>query len=140
MKKLIFTSILVVFSLFFVACNSGGDSATSGKVIKTHTADNMKITLSTDNGVIKNGKQEFTLAFTDASGNPVKMDAVSVNFHMPAMGSMAAMNDAATMTSTATPGVYKGSVNLQMAGEWQAQIAYEGAAGKGKTSFPITAQ
>ena len=68
------------------------------------------------------------------------MDAVSVNFNMPAMGSMTEMNDAATITSTTTPGVYKGDVNLQMAGEWQVQIAYEGAAGKGKTSFPITAQ
>lgn len=138
MNKFILTLILAVFSLFFVACNSGGSA--TGKVIKTHSAEKLNIALSTDDGVIKNGKEEFTLAFTDASGNPVKMDAVSVNFYMPAMGSMAEMNDAATVTSTATPGVYKGNVNLKMAGEWQVQIAYEGAAGKGKTSFPITAQ
>lgn len=139
MNKIIVTLILAVFSVFLIACGSGGDSAANGKVVKTQTADNMKITLSTDDGVIKNGKEEFTLSFTDASGNPVKMDAVSVNFNMPAMGSMAAMNDAATLTSTSTPGVYKGTVDLQMAGEWQVQIAYEGA-GKGKTSFPVTAQ
>lgn len=141
MNKLVITLVLSVFSIFFLAaCGAGGDSSTSGKVIKTHSADNIKITLSTDDGVIKNGKEDFTLAFTDESGNPIKMDAVSVNFFMPAMGSMAAMNDPATVTSTVTPGVYKGTVNLEMAGEWQVQIAYEGAAGKGKTSFPITAQ
>ena len=53
---------------------------------------------------------------------------------------MAEMRDAATLTTGATPGVYNGKVRLQMGGEWQAQIAYEGAAGKGKASFPITAQ
>lgn len=140
MNKLIITLTLAALALVFAACSSGGGSAPGGKVVKTQTADNLKITLSTDDGVIKNGKEEFTLAFTDASGNPVKMDAVSVNFNMPAMGSMAAMNDAATLTSTSTPGVYKGTVDLQMAGEWQVQIAYEGTAAKGKTSFPVTAQ
>lgn len=139
MKNLIITLILTVISVFIAACNSG-DPASGGKAVKTHTADNLKVTLSTDDGVIKNGKEEFTLTFTDASGNPVKMNAVSVNFHMPAMGTMAVMNDPATMSSTAQPGVYKGTVDLEMAGEWQVQIAYESAAGSGKTSFPITAQ
>jgi hypothetical protein len=56
------------------------------------------------------------------------------------MGSMATMNDPATLTTTGTPGVYTGNVNLQMAGEWQTQITYEGPAGKGKATLPITAQ
>jgi hypothetical protein len=59
---------------------------------------------------------------------------------MPAMGSMAAMNDAATFTTTNTPGVYRGKVDLEMAGEWQAQITYDGAAGKGKFNIPVIAQ
>lgn len=141
MKKIVITLILAVFSVFAIACNSGGDnSAAGGKVVKTHTADNLKITLLSDDGVIKNGKEEFTIVFADASGNPARIDAASVNFYMPAMGTMAVMNDAATLTSTATPGVFKGAVDLEMAGEWQVQIAYEGADGKGKTSFPITAR
>ena len=59
---------------------------------------------------------------------------------MPTMGTMPAMNDAATLTTSGMPGVYSGKVKLEMAGEWQVQIAFEGAAGKGKTSFPIMAQ
>ncbi len=139
MKKITFMLILVAFSILFAACNSG-DTATSGKLVKDTTANNLKITLSTADGVIRDGKNEFTLAFTDASGNPVEMDAVAVNFHMPAMGTMAVMNDPATITTSGTPGVYKGTVNLQMAGEWQTQITYEGAAGKGKAVLPIVAQ
>lgn len=138
MKKLIFILALFSISIFAFAC--GSDNATSGKTVKTGIAGNMTVTLATGSGVIKDGDNDFTLTFTDASGNPVDVGAVSVNFHMPAMGTMPVMNDAATLTTTGKPGVYKGKVKLQMAGEWQTQIAYEGAAGKGKAVLPIVAQ
>ena len=56
------------------------------------------------------------LSFTDSSGKPMDVGAVSLNFHMPAMGGMAAMNDAVSFTTTGTPGVYRGKVNIGMAG------------------------
>lgn len=56
------------------------------------------------------------------------------------MGTMLAMNNAATFTATGTPGVYEGKVKLESAGDWQAQLSYEGGAGKGKVSMPVTAQ
>jgi YtkA-like len=58
---------------------------------------------------------------------------------MPQMGGMAAMTDAVTFTTTDTPGVYRGKVNIEVGGEWQGQLAYEGAAGKGKTTFSVPA-
>lgn len=143
MKKIIIALILSAVSLFIVACGGSNTSnpATTGKVIRSAPiGDKMIVTLSSETGKLKNGEQEIFLAFTDASGKAVDVGAASLNFHMPAMGSMAVMNDAATLTTTATPGVYKGNVKIEMAGEWQAQIAYEGPAGKGKTSFPVTAQ
>lgn len=139
MKRLIFYIAILALSAFAFAC-SGAGSAAPGKTVKSGTVNNLTVTLATADGAIKNGANDFTLSFTDASGKPVDVGAASVNFFMPAMGSMAAMNDAAVLTTTSTPGVYSGKVKLQMAGEWQAQIAFEGAAGKGKTSFPITAQ
>jgi hypothetical protein len=141
MKKIIFILALFSFSIFIFGCSSGGGNpATGGKTVKTGSVNNLTVTLATESGVIKNGANDFTLTFADASGKPVDVGAASVNFHMPAMGTMAAMNDAATLTTSGTPGVYNGKVKLEMAGEWQVQIAFEGAAGKGKTSFPITAQ
>ncbi len=100
------------------------------------------VTLSNDTGKLKNGEQEIFLAFTVASGKAVDVgtvNAAALNFQMPAMGSMAQMNDAATFTTTSVPGVYKGIVKIEMPGEWQAQISYEGSAGNGKTSIPVTA-
>jgi len=98
------------------------------------------VTISSPSGGIKHGGDDFFVTFKDASGKPVDVGAVSLTFHMPAMGPMAAMNDQTTFTTTDTPGVYKGKANIEMAGEWQAQVSYEGPAGKGQTSFPVTAQ
>ena len=84
--------------------------------------------------------EEVTLAFTDSSGKPVDVGAVSLNLHMPAMGGMAVMNNAVAFTTTNTPGVYRGKVNIEVGGEWQAQLAYEGPAGQGKTTFRVAAQ
>jgi nitrogen fixation protein FixH len=115
-------------------------SVPTGKVIKTAPVGNLTATLSNSTGQLKQGDQEVTLSFTDASGKPVDVGAVSLNFHMPAMGGMAAMNDAVTFTTTSTPGMYRGKVNIGMAGEWQAQLVYEGPAGTGKTTFSVPAQ
>jgi hypothetical protein len=101
---------------------------------------NLTATLSNDSGALKRGNQELMLSFTDTSGKPVDVGAVSLNFHMPQMGSMAAMTDSVTLTTTNTPGVYRGKVNLEVGGEWQTQLAYEGPAGNGKTTFSVTAQ
>ncbi|PYS85669.1 MAG: hypothetical protein DMF70_04105, partial [Acidobacteria bacterium] len=93
-----------------------------------------------DSGVLKRGNQEITISFLDASGKLVDPGAMSLNFHMDQMGTMAAMNDSATITTTSTPGVCRGKVNIEVGGEWQGQLAYEGPAGKGKTTFSVSVQ
>ena len=139
---LVLAAVLLAIGLLVAACKpkteSGGKPA--GEVVKSTKVENLTVTLLTNNGQLKLGNQEFTLAFNEPTGKAVDVGAVSLNFHMPAMGSMAAMNDAATFTTTDTPGVYRGKVNVTMAGEWQAQLAYEGPAGKGKTTFSVTAR
>ncbi|MFZ1700868.1 MAG: FixH family protein [Pyrinomonadaceae bacterium] len=151
MKKILVTIAIALLSgliLFGTACNSGVnptvENSISGKVIKGGPiGDKLTVTLSNDTGKLKNGQQEITLAFTDLSGKAVDVgmvNAAALNFHMPAMGSMSAMNSAASFTTTDVPGVYKGKVNIQMAGEWQAQISFEGSAGSAKTMIPVSAQ
>jgi nitrogen fixation protein FixH len=142
MKKSLLIAIVVgALLVIAVACSSKpGSTSSTGMAIKSVTVGSLTATLSNSTGQLKQGDQEITLAFTDSNGKPVDVGAVSLNFHMPAMGGMAAMNDAVTFTTTATPGVYAGKVNIGMAGEWQAQLAYEGPAGKGKTTFSVTAR
>lgn len=142
MKTIIFGLLITAAVLVSAACNTGdGTAAPTGKVIKSGPAgNNLTVSLSSADGTIRKGKQDFSLAFADSSGKPVEVGAVSLNFFMPAMGSMSAMNNPATFTTTSTPGAYRGQANIEMTGEWQAQINYEGPAGKGKATLPVTAQ
>ena len=141
MKKSLLIMTLVAVSLVIAACGSkSGSTVSTGTAIKSVAVDSLTATLSNSTGQLSQGDQEVTLAFTDSSGKFVDVGAVSLSFHMPAMGGMAAMNDAVTFTTTDTPGVYRGKVNIGMAGEWQAQLAYEGPAGNGKTTFSVTAR
>lgn len=141
MNKLkVFIGLTIIFSIVLLAAACGGaGSSGQNKVIKSGTINNLTVSLLNDTGKLKNGEQELLLEFKDSSGKTVDVGSASLNFNMPAMGSMAEMNDPATLTTTSTPGVYKGKVKIEMPGEWIAQISIDGAAGKGKTSFPLTA-
>lgn len=130
---------LIALGLIIAAC--GSKTTDTGKVIKSAPAgNNLTVALATSDGVLKHGNSEFTLTFSDSSGKPVDVGAVALTFHMPQMGTMSEMNDTATFTTTETPGVYRGKVNIQVAGEWQVKITYDGPKGRGQATFPITAQ
>src|SRR5438552_10805592 len=134
--------VLVEIVLICQACNKTVSSSKISRatVIKTATVRNLTATLSNSTGQLKLGDQEVMLDFTDASGKPVEVGAVSLNFHMAQMGPMSEMNDATSFTTTGTPGVYHGKVNIEVAGEWQGQLAYESPAGSGKTTITVTAR
>ena len=139
MKKLATLLVAIGLAVLLAACGSSKGSA--GKVIKSVPAGNsLTVSLATADGALKHGNTEFTLTFADAAGKPVDVGAVALTFHMPQMGTMAEMNDHATFTTTATPGVYNGKAQIEVAGEWQTKITYEGPAGRGVAAFPIIVQ
>jgi len=138
MKTTLIAFSLVMVGILGLACDK---SKSTGQVIKSVPAgNNLTVAIATRDGVLRHGNTEFTLSFADASGKTLDVGAVALTFHMPAMGAMAEMNDAATFVTTDTPGIYRGTAKIQMAGEVQAQVTYQGPAGNGKASFPITAQ
>jgi hypothetical protein len=141
MKKFIAIITIALLTFFAISCSTGKDTASAGTTIRSGPAgNNLTVTLSSSDGVLRKGDQNFSLTFADAAGKPVDVGSVALNFFMPAMGSMAAMNSPAAFTTTGTPGVYSGKADIEMSGEWQAQISYEGPAGKGKATLPVTAQ
>ena len=145
MKKSLIVITIALGVVFVIAAACGSktgsyESVPTGKVIKAVPVGNLTATLSNESGVLKRGNQELTISFTDASGKLVDVGAMSLNFHMDQMGTMSAMNDSATFTTTNTPGVFRGKVNIEVGGEWQTQLAYEGPAGKGKTTFSVPVQ
>lgn len=140
MSKYILALSLLAVLLFVAACGSKTSSVDTGKVIKSAPIGNLTVTLSSSSGQVKHGSDEFFITFKDSTGKPVDVGAAALTFHMPQMGSMAQMNDHATLTTTDTPGVYRAKAEIEVAGEWQAQVTFEGPSGKGQTSFSVTAQ
>ena len=140
MYKTIAILSIALLAAFAAGCGSGTGTAGSGKTIKSGPVSNLTVSIASSDGVLHKGKQDLTVTFADASGKPVDVGSASINFYMPAMGSMSAMNSPANLTTTGTPGVYKANVDIEMTGEWQTQVTFDGPAGKGKGSIPITAQ
>ena len=140
MSKSIIALSLLALLLFVAACGSRTSSVDTGKVIKSAPVGNLTVALSSSSGQIKHGGDEFLVTFKDSSGKPVDVGAAALTFHMPQMASMPVMNDPATLTTTDAPGVYRANANIEVAGEWQTQVFFEGPAGKGQSSFSVTAQ
>jgi hypothetical protein len=130
------TLIVAALATAAAGCGSGGGL----KEIKSGKVGEMNVTLANTDGVLRHGDAELTVTFKDSTGKAVDVGSASLYFYMPAMGSMVAMNNAATLTTTTEPGVYRAKVKIEMPGEWQARLAYEGPLGAGRGSFPVTAQ
>lgn len=142
MKKtgiLIAALFVFVLVLSLTACK-GGTTSGSEQTIKSAKSGEMTVTLASAGGQLKNGENELLISFTNAAGQLVDVGAASLNFHMAAMGSMAEMNDRATLTTTDTPGKYRAQVNIEMGGTWEAQIAWQGAHGTGKATMNVQAK
>jgi YtkA-like protein len=131
-------AILSIAALFVAACR--GANSSGEKVIKSVKSGELTITLSNSTGELKNGENDLMITFFDAAGKPVDVGAASLNFHMAAMGSMAEMNDRATLTTTETPGKYRAQVNIEMAGSWEAQVKYQGRHGTGREAMTVQAK
>ena len=139
MKAIVTASLIVIASLV-VACGDRGGSSDSNKIVKSTTVGSLTVTLASPTGQLKSGENDLSITFAESSGNPVDVGAASLNFHMPAMGSMAEMNDKAMLTTTNTPGRYRAKVNLESGGTWEAQVKYEGPQGAGQTSLIVNAR
>lgn len=140
MTKLVVTLGLSALLLSAAACGAKSGAVETGKEIKSGRVGSLTVSISNEEGVLRQGDEEFYVTFKDAAGKAVDVGAASLNFYMPAMGTMPVMNDPATLTTTDAPGVYRATAKIEMAGEWQAQVAYEGPAGAAKGSFPVMAQ
>jgi hypothetical protein len=143
MRKRTFNTIAAISigALISLACGGGkAGSSGNGKVIKSANAGDMTFTLSSNTGQLKSGENDLTLSFAEASGKTVDVGAASLKFHMPGMGSMAEMNDQASLTTTDTPGRYHAKVNIEMAGTWEAMVSYQGPKGTGQATMSVNAQ
>jgi hypothetical protein len=139
MKRL---QLLMMSGLLLLAACSGRETVegTTGVVIATASGEGVTATLSNSRGYLSEGPNEFTLEFRNSAGKLVDVGAITLYFDMPAMGSMPYMKNDATLTTTRTAGIYRGTVTLEMKGTWQTRLSYQGAAGSGEIGLVINAR
>jgi len=129
--------------LTLAACSRSGPSnnpSGNEKTIKSTKSGDMTISLSNSSGEMRSGENEVMLSFANASAKPIDVTAASLKFHMPAMGSMAEMNDVATLTTTGTPGKFRAVVNFEVAGTWEAMISFQGPRGTEQATMTVNAK
>jgi hypothetical protein len=104
------------------------------KPIKTQKANELTVSVLSETGQWKPGRNSFVLEFTKDK-KPVDVGKVTLNTSMPMPG-MAPMIAGATLEPEG-PGRYKGAVNFPDAGDRQVTVSWDGPAGKGSTRFTV---
>jgi len=95
--------------------------------------DGRKVEIYTPNGKLVVGKNEL-LVVVKPPGN-----VESLYFYMPPMPGMGEMREDATLQKV-KEGIYRGWVNISMAGQWQLMVQTEGKIMKKNLSIPLEAE
>jgi hypothetical protein len=107
------------------------------KPIHTQKTKDIVVTLQSESGQWKTGKNDFVLEFTSAKDKqPVDVGKVTLSTSMT-MSGMAPMIAGATLTPDKTPGRYAGSITFPDSGTRQVTVAWDGPAGKGSTKYSV---
>ncbi len=107
------------------------------KVVQTQKTKDLVVTLLSESGQWKQGKNSFVLEFTSAATKqPVDAGKVTLSTNM-AMPGMAPMLAGATLSPDKTPGRYLGTISFSDSGARQVTVAWDGPAGKGSTQFSV---
>ncbi len=134
MKRLI-EVITVVGGLFAVGVATIAWSAEL-KVMQTQKTKDAVVTLKSEIGQWKPGKNTFVLEFTSPSGQPLDGGKVTLSTSM-AMPGMTPMVAGATVSPDKAPGRYLGTVDFPDTGTRQVTVTWDGPAGKGSARFSV---
>ena len=134
MKRLI-AVITVAGGLFALGVATTAWSAEL-KVMQTQKTKDAVVTLKSETGQWKPGKNTFVLEFTSPSGQPFDVDKVALGASM-AMPGMAPMVAGATLSPDKVPGRYLGTIDFPDTGTRQVTVTWDGSAGKGSARFSV---
>ena len=130
-------TVCVMVTVVVLAGWLGMAVAADLKVIKTQKAKDVNVSVLSESGQWKPGKNDFVIAFTSAKDNtPVDAGKVTVNTSMPMPG-MAPMIAGATVQPDTAPGRYRGTISFPDSGDRQVTVAWDGPASKGSTKFNV---
>ena len=119
-----------------VAMLAGPALGADPKVIKTQKVRDVNVSLLGESAQWKPGTNRFVLEFTSAQDKkPVDVGKVTLSTSMPMPG-MAPMVAGATLAPQG-PGRYEGTITFPDRGDRRVTVAWDGAGGKGSTTFSV---
>ena len=116
-----------VMALVLVSGTAGIAVSAAMKPIHTQKTKDVVVTLASESGQWKPGKNDFVLEFTKDK-QPVDAGKVSLNTSMT-MSGMAPMIAGATLSPDKTPGRYLGTITFPDGGTRQVTVTWDGPAG-----------
>lgn len=128
--------MIAVLTAVVVLAVGGVALAADMKPIHTQKAKDVVVTLASESGQWKEGKNSFVLEFASAQDKKaVDAGKVSLNTSMTMQG-MAPMIAGATLTPDG-PGRYRGTIEFPDRGTRQVTVTWDGPGGKGSTKFSV---
>ena len=138
--------IVVMSSLFAAACGGGEGSSMGNMPVPApapgaapSASGDVEVALTTTPNPPVTGENAFEVMVT-SGGQPVTDGEVSVEFYMPAMGSMSEMRNTVGLTHEGG-GRYGGMGRMMMAGDWTATVTVmRGGQTLGSEKIAVTAK
>jgi hypothetical protein len=103
--------------------------------VASKQAGPFKVDISLDRNPPTTGENNIIILVWDAAGKPVKEAKVNIEYIMPAMPGMPAMNYKAALAGK--EGKYSGKLNFSMPGAWSVEVNVEATGKKGKSKLNI---
>jgi len=107
-----------------------------GAPFATRTVNGLTVNFYHPEGGLKFAMNEVVIEFRDAARNvPVDVGTVKFDLDMNMPGMV--MHSGSTITPAGEPGRYRAKIKPDMAGDWTAQLHYDGPRGQGSVSFTV---
>lgn len=129
--------VIAFMTALALVYGAGAASWATEKTFATQKSKDVVVTLKSEAGQWKRGKNDFALEFMSAKEKqPVDVGKVTLNTSMT-MSGMAPMIAGATLKPDKGPGRYLGTIEFSDTGTRQVTVAWDGPAGKGSTKFSV---
>ena len=136
-KSILAALAVLILGLTLAACSKSNGSGGELKQIAQKRVGDYVVTLLSDTGQLKQGKNTYALEFRKAADNQlVDVGEVKLSSRMPMPG-MSDMTGGASATPSGTPGRYTVESDFEMRGKWNFGATF---GNNQRVMFPVNVQ
>ena len=136
-KTILAALAVVVLGLTLAACSKSSSSGSELKQIAQQRVGDYVVSLLSESGQLKQGKNKYALEFRKATDNQlVDVGEVKLSSRMPMPG-MSDMIGGASATPSGTPGRYTVESDFEMRGKWNFGATF---GNNQRVMFPVNVQ